>query len=117
MSNYPLTKLFSPTSIAVIGASDKPHSVGKKVFKNLLQEKFTGKVYAVNPKHSKVQGQQSYSSVKNIPEPVDLAIIVAPALAVPQIIKECGEKNIHAAIVLTSGFSETGEKGKALENQ
>ncbi len=117
MSNRSLEKLFSPKSIAVIGASDKRNSVGRKIFKNLLHEKFKGKVYAVNPKHKKVQGQRSYPSVKAITGNIDLAVVAAPAKAVPQIIKECGEKNIHAVIVLSSGFSETGPEGKALENQ
>lgn len=113
---YYFDKLFLPTSIAVIGASDKPKSVGMKVFQNLLQEKFNGEIYAVNPKHERIQGQACFASVKDIQDPIDLAVITAPATAVPNIIDECGQKNIHAAIVLSSGFSEIGEKGKALEN-
>lgn len=114
MAHY-LTKFFQPQSIAVIGASDKPHSVGMKVFKNLLQEHFTGKLFAVNPKHTHVQNQPCYSSIKKIDEDIDLVVITTPAHTVATILKECGEKKIHAAIVISSGFSETGKNGKELE--
>lgn len=117
MSHHFLEKLFSPTSIAVIGASDKPKSVGMKVFQNLLKEKFSGKIFAVNPKHKHVQDQVCFPSVKDIKDSIDLAVIAAPAKSVPAIINECGEKNIHTAIVLSSGFSETGNDGKILENE
>jgi len=115
MSRHDLKKLFSPSSIAVIGASDKPNSVGMKVFKNLLQANFAGKLYAVNPKHKKVQEHSCFASVKKIKGSVDLAIIATPAKAIPDIIVECGEKGIHLAVVLSSGFSEIGKEGQALE--
>lgn len=116
MNPHFLEKLFSPSSIAVIGASDKPKSVGMKVFQNLLKEHFSGSIYAVNPKHAHVQGQVCYPSVKEIKDDIDLAVIAAPAKNLPAIITECGEKQIHTAIVLSSGFSETGSEGKILEN-
>jgi acetyltransferase len=115
MNHHYLEKVFSPSSVVVIGASDKSKSVGMKVFQNLLRENFHGKIYAVNPKHESVQGQICFSSVKEIKDPIDLAVIAAPAKAVPQIIRECGQQHIHAAIVLSSGFSETGKAGKILE--
>lgn len=115
MSRHYLGKLFSPLSIAIIGASDRLNSVGMKVFRNLLQENFDGKLYAVNPKHKQVQEQPCFSSVKEVTESIDLAIIATPAKTVPNIIVECGEKGIPIAIVLSSGFSEIGEEGKALE--
>lgn len=115
MKPHYLEKLFSPSSIAVIGASDKPNSVGMKVFKNLLQGNFEGKLYAINPNHNQVQGKQCFSSIKKIKESIDLAIIATPAKTIPDIIVECGEKDIHTAIVLSSGFSEVGESGAILE--
>ena len=115
MAHY-LAKFFQPNSIAVIGASDRPHSVGMKVFKNLLQGKFAGKLYAVNPKHTHILNQPCFSSVKKIDENIDLAIITTPAHAVADILKECGEKKIQAVIVISSGFSETGKTGKELES-
>ncbi len=116
MAHY-LSKFFQPNSIAVIGASDRPNSVGMKVFKNLLEGKFIGKFYAVNPKHTNVQSQLCYSSVKEIHENIDLAIITTPNHTVQKILTECGEKNIRAAVIISSGFSETGKEGKELELQ
>lgn len=115
MSQHYLEKLFSPSSIAVIGASDRLNSVGMKVLKNLLQENFKGKLYAINPKHVQVQGLPCFSSVKKIKEIIDLAVIATPAKTIPDIIVECGEMGIRTAIVLSSGFSEIGEEGKVLE--
>lgn len=110
-----LNNLFSPSSIAVIGASDRSNSVGMKVFKNLLQCHFSGKLYAINPKHHEVQHQPCFPSVSHVSEPIDLAIITTPALTVPGILAECGEKGIQSIVVISAGFSETGEAGKKLE--
>jgi acetyltransferase len=115
MSRHYLEKIFAPSSIAVIGASDKPGSVGMKVFRNLSQEAFNGKIYAINPKHDQVQDKPCFSSVKKIKESIDLAVIATPAKTLPDIIVECGEKGIRAAIILSSGFSEIGKDGQALE--
>lgn len=112
---HTLNNFFEPTSIAVIGASDKPNSVGMKVFKNLLQEHYVGKLYAVNPKHKQVQGYRCFASVKDITDAIDLAIITTPALTVLDIIKDCSEKNIRAVVIISSGFSEMGSEGKQLE--
>lgn len=112
---HKLDNLFAPRSIAVIGATDKANSVGRKVFKNLLQGNFVGKIYAVNPKHKEVQSQPCFSSVKKIDQSVDLVVITTPAKTVPAILRECGEKYVYAAIVISAGFSETGQLGKELE--
>lgn len=117
MQSHYLKKLFEPSSIAVIGASNRHNSVGMKVFKNLLQGNFSGKLYAVNPKHSKVQGRLCFSSIKKIIDPIDLAVITAPAKVIPDIIKECGEKGVRVAVVISSGFSEIGKQGKVLEEK
>ncbi|MDR3477461.1 MAG: bifunctional acetate--CoA ligase family protein/GNAT family N-acetyltransferase [Gammaproteobacteria bacterium] len=115
MTQHYLKKLFSPSSIAVIGASNKPGSVGMKVFKNLLKADFCGKLYAVNPKHQHVQGEPCYASLSEIKAPVDLVVIATPATAVVAILADCGKHQVSAAIVLSSGFSEVGKEGKALE--
>lgn len=114
MAHY-LSHFFQPKSIAVIGASDRPRSVGMKVFKNLAEGQFLGNLYAVNPKHSHVQNYPCYASVKDIPDNIDLVIITTPNLSVEKILVECGEKNIHAAVIISSGFSEIGKEGKELE--
>lgn len=117
MRSHYLKNIFNPTSIAVIGASDRAHSVGNKVFKNLLTENFIGQIYAVNPKHKQVQGQPCFSSIKDIEQPIDLVVITTPAQTIPSILIECGEKDIKTAIVISSGFSEIDTKGKELEKQ
>ena len=108
-------EIFSPKSIAVVGASGDPSKVGYAVFRNLLP--FPGKLYAVNPNRSEVQGRQTYPSLSALPEPVQLAVIAVPARLVPGIIEEAGKTGVKTAIILAGGFGETGPAGKALEDQ
>ena len=115
MGKYYLDSLFNPASIAVIGASNRPNSVGMKVFDNLLKEKFAGKLYPINLKHKKIQGHRAFASIREISEPIDLVIIMTPAETVPAAISECGEKGVKAAIIISAGFSEGGDKGRELE--
>lgn len=115
-SNY-LYNLFNPRSIAIIGASDSEDSVGLKIYVNLLNGNFAGSLYPVNPKYAHVQGQVCYSSVSDIDNPIDLAVIVTPAVTVPDILIQCGKKGIGSAIIISAGFSETGENGKKLEGK
>lgn len=115
LENHYLDDLFNPDSVAIIGASDRAGSVGKKVMANLRQGEFKGRLFPVNPKHKKVQGFNCFVKVSDIPEKVDLAVITTPAAVVPTVLKECGEKGIHLAIIISAGFSEIGEKGKVLE--
>lgn len=117
METHYLDKLFNPHSIAVIGASETPTSVGTKVLSNLLQGGFTGLLYPVNPKHKTVQGLTCYRNLNTINKPVDLAVIVTPAPTVPDILRQCGEKNIRQAIILSAGFSETKNQGVLLEQK
>lgn len=115
MASHYLKKLFEPTSIAVIGASNRLTSVGMRIYKNLLQGGFNGQLYPVNPKHKTVLGQPCFPSVEEIDDTIDLAVITTPANTVPNIITQCGKKGIHNAIIISSGFSETGPVGKKLE--
>jgi len=115
VSIHYLDQLFNPSSIAVIGASDRPNSVGMKVFHHLLKGNFAGHLFPVNLKHKKIQGKQAFASIKDIIQPIDLVIITTPASVVPHIMSECGEKGVRAAVVISAGFSETGSKGKGLE--
>lgn len=110
-----LETLFSPQSIAVIGASTRTGSVGYTLTENLLKNGYAGKVYPVNPKTAVLFDLPCYKSISDIPEAVDLAIIIVPAATVPLVLREVGEKNIRAAIIISSGFKETGSEGKALE--
>lgn len=115
LEDHYLDNLFNPKSIAIIGASERAGSVGKKVMSNMLASQFPGALFPVNVKHKKVLDKPCFASVKDIHDRVDLAVITTPAATVPGIIKECGEKGIHSAIIISAGFSEMGEQGKELE--
>ncbi len=115
MSIRNLDKIFKPQRIAVVGASNNPQSVGYTVLKNLIGSGFQGVVYPVNPKREAVQGIQAYPSVKELPKAPDLAVICTPARTVPGIVRECGEAGIRGLIIISAGFKEAGEEGKALE--
>jgi len=109
--------IFEPSSIALIGASEEPQSLGTLVLRNLLRNRFKGKIYPVHPKYEKVQGRRCHKSISAVRQPIDLAIIVTPAETVPAILEECGDNDIPAAIVISAGFSESGKRGKTLEQR
>jgi len=110
-----LQKIFSPQSVAVIGASTRPESVGRAVFGNILHYEYTGVVYPVHPKARSIMGVRAYASVLEIPDPVDLAVIIVPSAGVAQTLEECGQKGIKGAIVITAGFKELGGEGISKE--
>ncbi|MCW1888306.1 MAG: acetate--CoA ligase family protein [Candidatus Moranbacteria bacterium] len=112
----PLQKLLSPESIAIIGASTKPGAVGNDIVKNLVSYSYSGKVYPVNPKASELYNLPCFPSVKNLPEVVDLAIVVIPAPLVVDIVKECAETGITQIVIISAGFKETGAEGKKRES-
>src|SRR6202021_3341096 len=112
-----LDKLFVPDSVAVIGATERPGTVGRTVLSNLIESRFRSRVYAVNPSHSEVLGLKTYESISHIPEQVDLAVVVTPALTVAHVIGECVDAGVKAAVVISAGFRERGPKGAALEQQ
>jgi len=109
--------MFAPSSVAVIGATSRPGTVGRSVLENLLPGKFQGKVYAVNAKHPEVLGLKTFASIRDIPGKVDLAIVATPAETVPQLIGECVDAGAKAAVVISAGFRERGAHGAALEQQ
>ena len=109
-----LNNFFKPKSVAIIGASRKRGKVGNVIVENLLHSKFKGKIYPVNPKAKKILNLKCYSSVLKIKKKIDLAVIAIPALFVLESIKECSKKGIKDVLILTSGFSEIGNK--QLEN-
>jgi acetyl coenzyme A synthetase (ADP forming)-like protein len=116
-SRESLEALFAPKSVAVIGASTKPDSLGRAVFKNILFHGYTGVVYPVNPKAKSILGVKAYPSVLDIPDEIDLAVIIVPALAVANVLEECGRKGVRAAIVISAGFKEIGEEGAQRERE
>jgi len=114
---HPLEPFFSPSSVAVIGATEAPGSVGRTVFWNLISNPFGGIVFPVNPKRPSVLGVKAYPNVASVPASVDLAVITTPAPAVPGLIRECVDAGIRSAIVLSAGFKEIGPEGAELEQR
>jgi acetyltransferase len=108
---HPLNAFFSPRTVAVVGASEKPGSVGRNVLWNLLSSPFGGTVFPVNPKGHNVLGIKCYRSIREVPESIELAIITVPAAQVLGVISECVEAEVRAAIVISAGFRETGPEG------
>ncbi len=112
-----LDRIFSPKSIALIGASDESGSVGNILMKNLTESGYKGGVYPVNLNKPEILGIKAYRSVLQLPEIVDLAIIAIPAKAVPDVVEQCGKAGISGIIIISAGFKETGPEGKALEEK
>ncbi|MDQ1435813.1 MAG: hypothetical protein QOF59_2629 [Actinomycetota bacterium] len=110
-----ITRLLAPRSIAVIGASTTSGKIGHELFRNLLEYGFEGPVYPVHPSSVSVAGVRAYPSVLDVPDEVDLAVIVVPAPEVPAIARECAEKGVHGMLVITAGFAEVGAEGKDAE--
>ncbi|MBI5346534.1 MAG: CoA-binding protein, partial [Chlamydiae bacterium] len=115
--HHNLDYVFAPKSVALIGATEKPNSVGRTVLWNLLRSPFGGTIFPVNPKRSSILGIKAYPSIDKVPEKIDLAVIVTPANAVPNIIKECVDAKVPAAIIISAGFKEQGEEGLKLEKE
>lgn len=113
----PLDVFFSPKTVAVIGATENPGTVGRTVLWNLVTSPFGGTVYPVNPKRPSVLGVKAYASISDIPEQVDLAVIITPPASIPGLIRECGENGVQGAIVISAGFKEVGPEGVELERQ
>src|SRR5688500_3756293 len=108
-----LKLFFEPRGVAVIGASRQRGTIGGEILHNLLSFGFKGPVYPVNPSATVIQNVPSFSSVEDVPGPVDLAVIVVPAAAVVEVAAACGRKGVKALVVISAGFSETGAEGKA----
>lgn len=114
MSNRNLEHLFSPRSVAVIGASDRPHSIGATVMRNLLRGGFSGPVWPVNLRHATVAGREAYRAVESLPAAPDLAVICTPAPTVPGLIAALGSRGTRAAIVISSGLEQPAPGGGTL---
>ena len=113
----PLDVFFSPKTVAVIGATETANTVGRTILWNLVSNPFGGTVFPINPKRPSVLGVKAYKHISEVPEQVDLAVIVTPAASVPGIVHDCGEEGVKAAIVISAGFKEIGAEGTELERQ
>lgn len=112
----PLHRLFNPRSIAVVGASDRPASIGARALDNLLvHSQFAGEVYLVSASRAELCGRPCWPSVRALPATPDVVMVVVPASATIEVLEQCAERGVAFAVVLTSGFGETGEEGLAVE--
>src|SRR5205823_13849900 len=102
-ATHSLDPLFRPAAVAVFGASVTPGSVGSILMRNLLENQFGGVVYPINPKRRAVHGVHCHPSLSAVSEPVDLAVIATPAVTVPGLVKECVERGVKAAIIISAG--------------
>lgn len=112
-----LAKILYPNTVAVVGASTKETSVGRAVFSNILKSSYQGVVYPVNPKAKSILSIRTYPSVLSIDDEIDLVVIITPRESVPDVLEECGKKNIHGAVIITAGFKEIGGDGQTLQEK
>ena len=110
-----MARLLAPRSVAVIGASRESDKIGNAVMRNLVDQGFRGLIYPVNPNTNSVAGVPTFASVLDIPEPVDLAVVIRPAREVLGLVEQCARKQVHALVILSSGFAELGEEGALLQ--
>jgi acetyl coenzyme A synthetase (ADP forming)-like protein len=110
-----LDYFFNPKSVAIIGASHTPGKIGYAILANFLGAGFERKIYPVNPETDFILGLQTYKSILDVKDDLDLVVIVVPAAIVPEVLKECVKKKIEAIVIISAGFSEVGEEGKKLE--
>jgi acetyltransferase len=114
---HPLDVFFAPQAVAVIGATENPGSVGRTTFWNLISNPFGGTVYPVNPKRAQVLGVRAYASLRDVPMPVDLAVIVTPAATVSRVMDDCAAAGVKGVIIISAGFKELGPAGAKLEGE
>ena len=116
-TSSPLDAIYRPSSVAVIGATEKDGSVGRTVLWNLISSPFGGTVFPINPSRPSVLGVKAYASLADVPDPVDLAVIVTPAPTAPGLMAECAAKGVQGAIIISAGFREIGPEGAELERR
>ncbi len=115
MQKSALEKALSPSSVAVIGATDKKEKLGYSLLSNIINGGYKGRLYAVNPHYKEVLKVDSYPSILDLPEAVDLAVIIVPSAAVLQVVEECSEKGVAGAVIISAGFKEVSSQGALLE--
>jgi acetyltransferase len=114
---HPLDSIFTPKSVALVGASERAGSVGRNVLWNLLSSPFGGSIFPVNNKRSNILGVRTYPSMRELPEVPDLVVVTTPAATVPGVLRESVEIGVPGGIVISAGFKETGAEGVALEHE
>lgn len=112
-----LSSLIEPKSVAILGASNDPHRIGGRALKYMLEQRFTGDIYPVNPKRDKVQGLPAYADLASLPSCPDVAILALAAEQVPAALKELASMGVKNAVIFSSGFAETGSEGELLQQK
>src|SRR5688500_15965923 len=112
-----LDAFFKPRSVAIVGASRHAGNIGRKLLDAVMASGFRGAVYPINPKAAEINGLRVYSSVKDLPGEVDLAVIAVPRDAVLGVVEACGIRGVKAIVVITAGFAEVGAEGAALQRR
>jgi len=115
--NHNISYFFNPKSIAVIGASATLDKVGYNVLRNIIESKYSGKIFPINPKNKEILGYKAYKSVLDVPENIDIALLVIPSKFVNSITEECGKKGIKGLVIITAGFKEIGGEGITREQE
>lgn len=116
MTAQRIEAVLRPASVAVVGASATPGSIGDVLCRNLREGGFRGPVFYVNPRHESIAGEPSYPDVRSLPQAVDVAIIATPPPTLPAILEHCGVRGVRGAIIVSAGFREGGEEGATCES-
>lgn len=109
--------IFSPRSIAIVGASQDSEKIASVLLKNLIEGGYNGKIYPINPKYTEIQGRESFADILSVRESIDMVCIAIPYQFVESVVDQCVEKKVKSIVIITAGFKETGEEGKALEER
>ena len=112
-----IDNFFTPKSVAIIGASSNPQKLSFGIVENLLSYGYQGEVYPINPKSDQILGKPCFASILDVPNQVDLAVIVLPAQHILQVLKDCAHQSIPAVIIISGGFKEIGTAGLTLEKE
>ena len=112
-----LARTLSPSSVAVIGATANKQKLGYSLFSNIITGGYKGRLFAVNPSYNNILGIDCYPSILDVPDAVDLAVIIVPSSAVLKVVEECAEKRVAGAVIISAGFKEIGDEGAALEKR
>jgi acetyltransferase len=117
MRKHVLHRLFEPKSVALVGASEKPGSVGRQVLQNLVSGEFKGDIYPVNRNYETILGLPGYPTIGDIDHTIDLVVMAIPAKDIPEVMRQCGERQVGAVVIISAGFGEVGPVGLALQNE
>lgn len=112
-----LKPFFEPKGTAIIGASGSPEKLSYGILKNMTLYGYKGRIYPVNPKSNQILGLKSYPNILEVPDPVDLAVVILPAVYIADVLEDCGKRGIHAVTIISGGFKEVGSEGHQLEER